>query len=204
MRRLLLTTVAASLIAGSACALVFSPPSTTLENTPSGTYTLDPSHANILFGVSHLGFSHYYGRFDKIDGTLKFDAKAPENSTLTVTTDVASIDTNNQKLEGELKSAQWFDATKFPTATFTSTKVEKLSPTTGKLYGNLTLHGVTKPVVLDVTFNGAGTNPIVAIQQLGFSAKGTIKRSDFGITQYIPMVGDEVALTIEAEFHLAK
>jgi polyisoprenoid-binding protein YceI len=202
MRRFLLTTAAIGLFAGSACALVFTPPSTVLDNTPSGTYTLDPTHANILFSISHLGYSHYYGRFDKIDGALKFDAKAPETSSVNITTDINSIDTNNAKLEGELK--EWFEATKFPTATFTSVKVEKLSATTGKLYGNLTLHGVTKPVILDVTFNGAGIFPMMNVPAIGFSAHTIIKRSDFGIGQYIPMVGDEVTLTIEAEFHLAK
>lgn len=205
MRRPFLALLTTSAIAlTSACALAYDAPATTLDKTTSGTYAIDPSHTNVLFSLSHMGFSHYYGRFNKVDGSLTFDAKAPEKSKLSVTVDVASIDTNNEKLQGELKSAQWFDAAKFPTATFTSTKIEKLSATKGKVTGDFTLHGVTKPVTLDVTFNGTGINPIANSEELGFSAKGTIKRSEFGITQYVPMVGDDVTLTIETELHLKK
>jgi polyisoprenoid-binding protein YceI len=133
---------------------------------------------------------------------MNFDAKAPEKSTLTVTIPIESIDTNHAELEGKLKGAEWFDAAQFPTATFTSTSIEKLSDTTGKVTGNFTLHGITKPVTLDVTFNGAGSNPFSNKPMLGFSAKGAIKRSDFGISQFIPMVGDDVSIAIESELQL--
>lgn len=202
--RLISLAFAAAVATTSACALAFTAPATTLEKTSSGIYEIDPTHTNVLFGISHMGFSTYYGRFNRVAGSLNFDAKTPETSRLAVTIDVASIDTNNEKLEGELKSAPWLDAEKFPTASFTSTKIEKLTATTGKLTGDFTLHGVTKPVVLEVTFNGTGINPITQTEELGFSAKGSIKRSDFGITQYLPMVGDDVALTIESELHLKK
>lgn len=203
--RFLMTITTAALIAGSACSLVLAAPSTDLSKATSGNYKLDKDHANILFNLSHLSFSHYFGRFNNMDGTLTFDANAPQNSKVNISVDVSSIDTNNATLEGELKSSQWFDTPKFPNATFSSTRIEKLSETTGKVYGDLTLHGVTKPIVLDVTFNGAGTNPVKTdLVMLGFSGQTTIKRSDFGISQYIPMVGDEVTLTIEAEFILQK
>ncbi len=202
MRRSLLALLATSTVAlTSACALAFDAPSTSLAKAPSGTYEIDPTHTNVLFGINHMGFSQYYGRFNTISGKLNFDAKAPEKSKIDVKIDIASIDTNNQKLEAELIGEQWFDAAKFPSATFTSTKIEKLTDTTGKVTGDFTLHGITKPVVLDVTFNGAGQNPFMKSDELGFSAKGTIKRSEFGISQYIPMVGDDVALTIETELH---
>lgn len=188
----------------SACALAFNAPSTALDGVPSGTYVIDPSHTSVNFGISHLGFSTYQGRFNTIAGNLEFDAKAPEKSSIVVTIDAASIDTNHAELEGKLKSADWFDTAKFPTATFTSTKVEKLSDSNGKIMGDLTLHGVTKPVTLDVTFNGAGNNPFANVPQLGFSAKGSIKRSEFGIAQYLPAIGDEVSITIESELHLKK
>ncbi len=196
--------LAAIIVTSSACAVAFNAPSTTLESTPSGTYAIDPSHTSVLFGISHLGFSQYHGRFNTVAGTMQFDAKAPEKSQITVTIDVASIDTNHTELEGKLKGADWFDVAKFPTATFTSTKVEKLTATTGKVTGDFTLHGITKPLTLDVTFNGAGTNPFMNADQLGFSAKGALKRSDFGISQYIPMVGDDVTLAIETELMLKK
>ena len=198
--RFILTLTAAALIAGSACSLVFAAPSVTLTPAQSGQYKLDGSHTNIIFNLSHLGFSRYFGRFNAIDGTLMFDAATPQNSKVTITVDVSSIDTNNAKLEGELKSSQWFDTVQYPTATFTSSRIEQLSNVSGKMYGNLLLHGVNKAIVLDVTFNGGGANPVSNIPELGFSAQTTIRRSDFGITQYLPMVGDDVTLTIEAEF----
>ncbi len=205
MRRHIALLLASSAITfTSACALAFDAPTTNLEKTSSGVYEIDPSHTNVLFGIAHMGFSHYYGRFNTIEGKLTFDAKAPEKSKLEVTIPIASIDTNNEKLETELKSKDWFDAAKYPRATFVSTKIEKLSDSTGKVTGDFTLHGVTKPVTLDVTFNGAGMNSFMNSEELGFSATGTIKRSDFGISAYIPMVGDDVALTIETEMHLKK
>ncbi len=200
--RFIAAAAATALIIGSSCALAFTAPSTSLDGVPSGKYMIDNSHTNVLFGLSHMGFSQYYGRFNVITGTLEFDAKAPEKSKLDVKIDIASIDTNSAELEKKLVGADWFDAAKFPSATFVSTKVEKTSATKGKVTGDLTIHGVTKPVVLDVTFNGAGQNPIAAVPQLGFSATTKIKRSDFGVAQYVPMVGDEVTLTIESELQL--
>lgn len=200
MQRSTLSALAATtIIFTSACALAFNAPSTALEGLAGGTYEIDPSHTSVQFGISHLGFSRYQGRFNTVSGTLAFDPKLPEASTLAVTIDTASIDTNNSVLEEKLKSADWFDAAKFPSIRFTSTHIQKLSDTTGKLTGDLTMHGVTKPVTLDVTFNGGGVNPFINAPQLGFSATGSLKRSDFGISQYIPMVGDEVSITIETE-----
>jgi polyisoprenoid-binding protein YceI len=189
----------AAIIATSACALAFSAPTTALDNVPSAVYEIEPTHTSVLFGISHLGFSNYHGRFNTVSGELNFDTKAPEKSSVKITIAIDSIDTNHAELEGKLKGADWFDTAKFPTASFTSTKVEKLTDTSGKVMGDLTLHGVTKPVTLDVTFNGAGENPFSKKPMLGFSARTAIKRSDFGISQYIPMVGDDVTLLIEAE-----
>ena len=205
MKRYALVTLAASTIAlTSACALAFSAPSTALDTVPSGTYAIEPTHTSVLFGISHLGFSNYHGRFNTVAGDVQFDAKTPEKSTLSVTIDTASIDTNNAELEGKLKGADWFDTAKFPKATFISTKVEKLNDSKGIITGDFTLHGVTKPVKLDVTFNGAGNNPFTQKPALGFSAKGAIKRSDFGINAYLPAVGDDVSIAIEAELQLAQ
>ncbi len=128
-RHSLAITTASSIALTSACALAFNAPTTALDGVPSGTYVIDPTHTSINFGISHLGFSTYQGRFNTVSGNLEFDAKAPEKSSITVTVDAASIDTNHTELEGKLKSADWFDTTKFPTATFTSTKIEKLTDT---------------------------------------------------------------------------
>lgn len=212
MRRTVLAVVAVSSISlTAACALAenavkatYTAPSTSLVGVKSGTYEIDASHTSINFGINHMGFSNYQGRFNAVSGSLKFNAAAPEKSELTVTVTTDSIDTNNAKLEGELKGPQWFDSAKFPTLTFVSTTIQKTSDTTGKVLGNLTMHGVTKPVTLDVTFNGGGVNKLANADALGFSAKGSIKRSDFGISQYVPMVGDEVMIAIETEMHLKK
>lgn len=196
--------LSAAIVATSACALAFDAPTTKLDTVPSGTYSIEPTHTSVLFGISHMGFSHFHGRFNTVSGDLKFDANAPEKSSVKVTIDIASIDTNHAELEGKLKGADWFDAAKYATATFTSTKVEKFTDTSGKVTGDFTLHGITKPLTLDVTFNGAGVNPISSVNMLGFSATAKIKRSDFGVSQYIPMVGDEVTLAIETELQLKK
>lgn len=175
-------------------------PSTALKDAKAGSYKLDKSHAFIIFSVKHMGFSNYYGRINDFDATLDFDPAAVENSKITVTIDPASIDTNHEHLEEELDSAQFFDTKKYPQAKFVSTKVEKTSDTTGKITGDLTLHGITKPVTLDVTFNGHGYNERAKADILGFSGHGSIKRSDFGVTYGVPQVSDEVPLIIEAEF----
>ena len=178
-------------------------PSTDLTNIPKGDYKLDPDHANVVFQISHLGYSTFIGRFDKITGDLNFNSAKPEKSKLKVTVDAGSIDTKVAALDEHLKKADFFDTAKYPEITFKSTKVEKLSDSTGRVTGDLTLHGVTKPVTLDVTFHGGGANPMMKKVILGFGAVTKIKRSDFGISQYVPMVGDEVTLIIEAEFDQA-
>jgi polyisoprenoid-binding protein YceI len=166
----------------------------------SGSYAVEPNHAQIVFGVSHFGFSVYHGTFSGITGQLSLDAKSPANSKLSVTIPILSVSTTVEKLTGELKDPDWFDAAKFPTATFKSTHIDVTSPTTGKITGDLTLHGVTKPVTLDATFFGAGTNPMSKKVTIGFTAKGTVKRSDFGVAKYVPLVGDDVTVQIEAPF----
>jgi polyisoprenoid-binding protein YceI len=176
-------------------------PTTDLSAVPKGDYVMDLSHTNVIFKVNHLGFSTFIGRFNTASGALAFNSKRPEKSKLTVKLDPASVDTKVAKLDEHLKGADFFDVAKFPAVTFKSTKIEKLTDTTGKVTGDLTLHGVTKPVTLDVTFHGAGPHAMSKAMTLGFGAKTTIKRSDFGISTYVPMVGDEVMLIIESEFN---
>lgn len=175
-------------------------PTTDIASIPGGKYVLDTSHASLIFSINHLGFSHYKGRFNSFDATLLYDAAAIEKSAVKVTVNVASVDTNNDTLEAKLISKTFFDTEKYPTASFTSTSFTKLTDTTGALKGNLTLHGTTRPVTLNVTFHGGGLNPYTKAHTLGFSATTTIKRSQFGISEYVPAVGDDVTLTIDAEF----
>jgi len=173
---------------------------TDLSQLEGGQYALDKNHAKIIFSISHFGFSTYYGLFNNFDAKLAFDPKAPTKSDVEVTVDLNGIDTTNPKLDAHLKTPDFFDVAKFPTATFKTTKVEVTGATTGKITGDLTLHGVTKPVVLETSFNGGGINPMSKAIVVGFNATATIKRSDWGITTYVPMVGDEVGLIISGEF----
>lgn len=166
----------------------------------AGTYALESKHARVLFAVSHFGFSTWYGDFASATGSLKLDPKTPGASRLEVTIPVASVSTTNTVLDGELKSPDWFDAAKYPTITFRSTSVTPTGPSTAKVAGDLTFHGVTKPVVLDAVFKAAGTNPMNKAYTVGFEVKGQIKRSDFGVAAYVPAVGDEVDLIISAPF----
>jgi len=174
------------------------------KEAPSGVYQLDPNHASVTFKINHLGFSRYTARFDKMEGTLNFNSDAPEQSSLNITVYPNSIDANNAKLEEELRGDNWFNVIKFPRATFQTTKIERTSPTTGKITGDFTFLGVTHQLTLDTTLVGVGMHPMMHKPVLGFSATGTFRRSDFGMQNLLPMVGDEVTLQIEAEFDKAE
>ncbi len=176
---------------------------------PAGDYTLDKHHATLVFRVNHLGFSNYTAAFADFDAKLHFDQNNAAVSTLEATINPKSL-TLPAPPEGflaELTGPQWLNAATYPAITFKSTKIETTGPDTGKVTGDLTLHGVTKPVTLDVTYNGGyAGHPMDPHARIGFSAKGTFKRSDFGIAFGVPApgttmgVGDEVQVVIEAEF----
>ncbi|AWU96829.1 YceI family protein [Azospirillum ramasamyi] len=163
------------------------------------SYKIDPAHTAVAFIVDHIGFSKVIGRFNTVGGDISFDKDAVENSTVNVTIDAASIDTNHAKRDEHLRSPDFFNAKEFPKVTFKSTKIEKTGDKTGKLHGDLTMLGVTKPVVLDVTFNKDGVSPASKLETAGFSARGTVKRTDFGMKYGAPAVGDDIQLLIEIE-----
>ena len=167
-------------------------------------YDLDPNHTQVAFSWTHFGFSHPAGRFDKFDGDFRFDPADPTKSTVTVTIPIDSIDTGVAKLDAHLKGPDFFDAARYPTATFKSTHVERAGAHGLKVTGDLTLHGVTKPVVLDVVINKVGPHPMGGRAAAGFDARTTIKRSDFGISNYVPNVSDEIAISITTETSLAQ
>ncbi|OXE36227.1 MAG: polyisoprenoid-binding protein [Phenylobacterium zucineum] len=196
LRLLALTSIAALGLSTVALAQASKDPAA----VQAGTYTLETSHARVVFSVSHMGFSTWYGDFSGATGTLTLDPKALAEAKLDVSIPVASVTTTNAVLDGELKSPAWFDAAQFPTITFHSTKVELTSPTTAKVTGDLTFHGVTKPTTLDVSFKGTGPNPMSKKITLGFDATGALKRSDFGQKTYVPIIGDDVSLQISAPF----
>ena len=191
---------------GLAAALAFAAPAaqaqitTTPAAVQAGTYKLDPAHGKITWSVTHFGFSTYIGQFSHVDGTLKVDPKAIGASALDVTVETASLGTLNAALDTHLKSKDFLDVAAFPTATFKATKVTQTGPKTADIAGELTLHGVTKPVVVHATFNQAGANPMDKKYELGFAGTAEIMRSEFGIKSYVPAISDKVTLTIEAEF----
>ncbi len=166
----------------------------------AGSYALETNHARILFATSHMGFSTWYGDFSGATGSLTLDPQKPAAAVLEVSIPVASVSTTNAKLDGELKSAAWFDAGKFPAITFKSTKVTPTGPATALVTGDLTFHGVTKPVTLEAAFKASGANPMSKTFTIGFEVKGKLKRSEFGVTTYVPLIGDEVELIISAPF----
>jgi polyisoprenoid-binding protein YceI len=181
---------------------------TAVSEMPSGVYTLDKTHASVTWKVSHLGLSNYTARFTSIDAELNFDTKDPTKSTLTASVDPASVRTDypnaaEKDFDAKLaKGKEWFNAGEFPKISFVSKKITMTGKNTGDVTGDLTLLGITKPVTLNVTFNGAYLKkPFVEAPGIGFSATATLKRSDWGFKTYVPMIGDDVTLLIETEFH---
>ncbi len=178
-------------------------------NVPAGTYVLDKSHASLVFKLSHLGFSNYTASFADFDAKLTFDPAKPEASTVEATINPRSLTLPAPPpgFQAELTGPQWLDAKAFPAISFKSTKVEVTGSDTARITGDLSLHGVTKPVVLEAKFNGGyAGHPMDPHARIGFSATGAFNRSDFGIAFGVPApgttmgVGDVVSLAIEAEF----
>lgn len=196
-----------SKVAAVAAVLAFSTPAAAELSIPSGTYLMDPTHTSVHFKVNHLGLSNYTARFTEFKGALQLDAENPANSTLEVTVYPMSLRTDYpnaqvKDFDKELQESENFmDAKTHPEITFTSTKMTQTGPNTGTVEGNLNFRGVTLPLTLDVTLNGAlEKHPFVDAAALGISATGEIKRSDFGMTHLIPGVGDDVQIIIESEF----
>ena len=203
MRKIALAATAAAAILVSAHAVAQdSPPPAAAASVRAGAYTLDKAHAKIVWSTSHFGFSTYYGEFTDFDAKLSLDPANPANSKLNVVVQTASVNGHNEALETHLKSADFFDVAKHPTATFVSTRVTPTGATTADVTGNFTLLGVTRPLTLKVTFNKAGEN-MAKTYVAGFSAEGIVKRSDYGMTYAVPAVGDEVKLTFSGEFNPA-
>lgn len=178
-------------------------------DAPAGRYTLDKTHATLHFRVNHLGFSHYTGGFTAFDATLDFNPADPAAMQFEGTVDVASLSLPNPPagFVTELLGKTWFEADTYPQITFRSTSVTLTSPNTADVTGDFTMHGVTKPLTLAVTFNGGyAGHPYDPNGRIGFSAQGTLNRSDFGIVYGIPEAGstmgvsDAVDLVMEAEF----
>lgn len=167
---------------------------------PAAAWRLDPEHSTILWKVDHLGFSTFVGRFDRLDATLDLDPSAPEAARLEVVVETASISTHPPGFDDELKGRSWLWSERYPQARFSSTRIEPTGPASGLVTGDLTLLGVTRPVVLDVVFNGGASNLVTGRFTLGFAAKAVIDRAAFGLSTLAPAIGREVTLEIHVEF----
>ena len=165
-------------------------------------FVLDEQHTYVLWHINHLGFSPQVGKW-YAKGFIVMDKNDPSQDKVEATIDVATLITGLPALDTHLKSKVFLDVERYPTATFISNKVEVISKTSMKVYGILTLHGVSKPVVLSVTLNKEGKNPFSNKMSAGFTGTTTIKRSDFGINTMLPDLGDEVTLDIGAEAYQA-
>lgn len=199
-------TVKPLLSAMAAAALAFSLPLSAQAadpnpaSVPAGAYAVEPNHTRIVFSVNHLGFNDYFGELSGITGSLKLDPDHLDKGQIDISAPVKNISTTNAKLDGELKGAEWFDEAQFPAIRFVSTGIARTGEKTATISGNLTVHGVTRPFVMEAAFVGSGVNPINKNFTAGFSAKGQFKRSEFGVTKFVPLVGDEVTLIISAAF----
>ncbi len=168
------------------------------------TYKIDPNHTTVIAGWSHFGFSNPVANFGQADGSIVYDADNVGASSVAVTIPLAGLNSFVADFDEHLKSADFFDAAKFPNITFKSTKVESAGKGKLKITGNLTVKDQTRPVVLDATINKVGVHPMAKRDAAGFDATTTIKRSDFGVGKYAPNVSDEVTLRITTEALVAK
>lgn len=184
------------------------------QQVPAGNYKLDKTHASLIFRVDHLGFSNYTARFKNFDATLDFDPANPPKSRVEAIVDVASLETdfpNSKKINFNkmLQSNSWLGAAKFPKIKFVSKEIKITGKNSADIIGELSLHGVTHPLTLNATFNGGyASHPMdPSGARIGFSAKGSLKRSDFGIAFGIPAAGtkmgvsDKVEIILEVEFN---
>ncbi|MBU6339279.1 MAG: YceI family protein [Rickettsiales bacterium] len=174
------------------------------SSNAADVYKLDPNHTNITWSANHFGFSSPSGKFTESSGTIILDELNPSRSQVEVTINTASINTGIAQFDGHLKGANFLNSDKFPTATFTSTSIQVQGDKTAKVQGNLNLLGVTKPITLDARLNKIGISPVSQKKTAGFTIKGTIRRSDFGMNFAIPGVSDEVKINIEVEAILAQ
>ncbi len=167
------------------------------------TYTMDPDHTDVIASWSHFGFSNPIAHFGQVDGEITYDPDNIGASSVNVTIPLAGLDSHVEAFDEHLRSDDFFDAATYPTITFDSTAVEAAGDGKLKVTGDLTVHGVTRPVVRDVTLNKIGEN-MMKQPAVGFDATTTIKRSEFGVGMYAPNVSDEVQIRITTEASVPK
>jgi polyisoprenoid-binding protein YceI len=167
-------------------------------------YELKKDHTDVSFKISHAGFTMKHGSFADISGTLNFDPEHLDAGSIEITVAIDSILTNQAKRDHDLQGPNFLDAVQYPTMHFVSTKVVQTGTNKLDVTGTLTLHGVAKPLTLHATVNRIGPSPFGNAQTVGFSATGSLNRSDYGIKAALPMIGDQVEIDIDAEFAVPK
>jgi polyisoprenoid-binding protein YceI len=161
-------------------------------------YLLDPTHTYPNFSIGHLGYSVMHGRFNDSSGRVVLDREG-DRSLVEVTVRATSVDTGMDKRDEHLRGPDYLDAAKYPEMTYKSSKVTYTSDRTATVEGNLTLHGVTRPLTLNVTAINCAVHPMKRTWNCGFDASASLKRSDFGVSSYVPLISDEMQLRLEAE-----
>ena len=172
---------------------------TTFAMAKPVAYQIDPTYTATVFTWSHFGFSTPSANFSDIQGVINVDNAKPANSSVNVTIPLSSLNTNVKALDEHLQAADFFDAAKYPTITFKSTKVQAVGANKYKITGDLTIKNVTKPVVLDAVLNKQGEHPMTKAQSIGFNATTSFDRSAFGVGAYVPNVGDKITVNITTE-----
>ena len=165
-----------------------------------GAYSIEPNHTRVVFGVSHKGFTTFFGEFRKLTGGATLDPKNLAATKVDLTVPVATITTQIPVLDEELRSKPWFDAATWPNITFKSTSVKQTGPGAADVTGDFSFHGVTKPLVLHVKFNGSGMDLNEKAEIAGFTVTGSFKRSDYNFKTDVPLISDDVELNIQAAF----
>lgn len=172
------------------------------DSVPSGTYAVDPSHTYLTFSYLHQGLSYPLLRATNIDGELDYDSNDIANSRVNISIATDSIRTNIDHFDKELASRKFFNAEKYPYITYTTDSYSVISETEGLLNGHVSIRGITEPLELAVTLNNALIHPMLNIPVIGFSATGSLSRSDFGLDRFVPVISDSVVFNIEIEFLL--
>lgn len=197
--KLTLITIALSALVLSGCGASDSG-STSGDSVSSGTYAIDPSHTYVTFSYLHQGLSYPLLRATSIDGELDYDSNDMANSIVNISVATDSIRTNIDHFDKELASRKFFNAEKYPYITFATESYSAISDSEGILTGNVTIRDITQPLELAVTLNNALVHPMLNIPAIGFSATGSLSRSDFGLDRFVPVVSDTVVFNIETEF----
>ncbi len=171
-------------------------PFVTLPSFGAQKLTIDASHSAVVFSWSHLGFTNPVARLEKIEGTLVLDTEDMSKSSVSVTMPLSGLRTANESLDNRLKTDEFLDATRYPDVTFRSTRVETPAKDELKISGDLSIHGITRPITFNARINRIGVNPISKLTTVGFDADVVLRRSDFAVSKYVPAMTDELFVHI--------